>query len=131
MTKPSNNFSDMKLWEKLIMVCIFLFWIAVAFFFISYSIKENKRKAEYDKAYAIVEKECENKRVTNDDYSPQGAYDLYHDNGPQNPPVCRRPVTQKEVDNVIERRKFRQQLENGDIDPPSLDEDCYNARVCQ
>jgi hypothetical protein len=60
----------------------------------------------------------------------QTNYGIFYDNGYSNLPVCRLPITDSEKACDDRCKGYRQQLENGDIKEPSLDENC-TGRICQ
>lgn len=75
---------------------------------------------------------AEMRQVAKDECDKRGAdYDIYYDNGKDEPGVCRIPITEAEWESLKEIRAYRRALEEGDIDPPSLDENCYTSTICQ
>lgn len=60
----------------------------------------------------------------------QTGYGVFYDNGYSSLPVCRLPKTESEKACDDRCKGYRQQLENGDISEPALEENC-TGRVCQ
>lgn len=96
----------------------------------NYFSNERAKRNDFESGYQLVKNECEEKRVSSKNYSPEAAFDLYYDNGPTLVPVCRQPNSQDEVNKVIEHRQHQHELESGEEETPTSDEECYSVNVC-
>lgn len=98
-------------------VIILLFAVPlVAYYLFNEPSIEDKRKQEIN---SIIDK-C---------YKRTG-YGIFYDNGYSNLPICRLPKTELEKECDDRCKGYRQQLENGDVSEPALDENC-TGRICQ
>jgi hypothetical protein len=88
----------------------------IAYYIFNEPSPENKRKQEIS---TIIDK-C---------YKQTG-YGIFYDNGYSSLPLCRLPKTDAEKACDDRCKGYRQQLENGDIEEPTLDENC-TVSICQ
>lgn len=95
-----------------------------------FALNTGQSSENYSAAYAEVKAECDAKTASNQDPSPEAAYDLYHDNGPKHAPTCRQPKLVEEVNAIKRQRNYTQQLEEESISPPSLEEQCFSPTIC-
>lgn len=90
-------------------------------------LKANQESKQREQKIAQIRANCTGSKATDKEIL---SYDVYYDNGPSELPTCRLPQTEDEKAEMYRMRAYRQSLEAGYEDEPTLDENC-TGRICQ
>lgn len=90
-------------------------------------LEQNRLSKERQQNVEQIRADCKGGKDVGDEIL---TYHVYYDNGVNELPTCRLPKTADEKAEMYRIRAYRQNLEAGNVDEPTLDENCTRY-ICQ